>query len=65
MKDKLSHNERVELEELRADKAVYESKIAYLEQTVRSYKIEINCLRNKPSLAEVRQQTIRQLKAGL
>lgn len=66
MKDKLSHNERVELEELRADKAVYESKIAYLEQTVRSYKIEINCLRNaKLSPAEVKQETIRRLKAGL
>ena len=63
---KLSNNERVELEELRADKAVYENKIAYLEQTVRSYKIEINCLRNaKLSPAEVKQETIRQLKAGL
>ena len=61
-----SHNERIELEELRADKAVYESKIAYLEQTVRSYKIEINCLRNKKlSPAEVKQETIRRLKAGL
>ena len=63
---KLSNNERVELEELRADKAVYENRIAYLEQTVRSYKIEINCLRNKKlSPAEVKQETIRQLKAGL
>ena len=62
----LSHNELVELKELRADKAVYENRIAYLEQTVRSYKIEINCLRNKKlSPAEVKQETIRQLKAGL
>jgi hypothetical protein len=62
----LSHNELVELKELRADKAVYENKIAYLEQTVRSYKIEINCLRNKRlSPAEVKQETIRRLKAGL
>ncbi len=62
----ISHNERVELDELRADKAVYENKIAYLEQTVRSYKIEINCLRNaKLSPAEVKQETIRRLKAGL
>lgn len=62
----LSHNERVELEELRKDRDVYLNKIAYLEQTVRSYKIEINCLRNKKlSPAEVRQETIRQLKAGL
>jgi len=63
---KLSHNERVELEELRKDRDVYLNKIAYLEQTVRSYKIEINCLRNaKLSPAQVRQETIRQLKAGL
>jgi len=62
----LSHNERVELEELRKDRDVYLNKIAYLEQTVRSYKIEINCLRNaKLSPAQVRQETIRQLKAGL
>ena len=62
----LSHNELVELKELRADKAVYENRIAYLEQTVRSYKIEINCLRNKKlSPAEVKQETIRRLKAGL
>ena len=63
---KLSNNERVELEELRADKATYENKIAYLEQTVRSYKIEINCLRNKKlSPTEVKQETIRRLKDGL
>ena len=62
----LSHNERVELEELRKDRDVYLNKIAYLEQTVRSYKIEINCLRNKKlSPAEVKQETIRRLKAGL
>jgi len=62
----LSHNELVELKELRADKAVYENRIAYLEQTVRSYKIEINCLRNaKLSPAEVKQETIRRLKDGL
>jgi len=62
----LSDNERIELKELRADKAVYENRIAYLEQTVRSYKIEINCLRNKRlSPAEVKQETIRRLKAGL
>ena len=62
----LSHNERVELEELRKDRDVYLNKIAYLEQTVRSYKIEINCLRNgKLSPSQVRQETIRQLKAGL
>ena len=62
----LSHNELVELKELRADKAVYENRIAYLEQTVRSYKIEINCLRNKKlSPAEVKQETISRLKAGL
>jgi len=65
MTDKLSHNERVELEELRVDRDIYKSRIAYLEQTVRSYKIEINCLRNKPSPAEVRKETIRRLKAGL
>ncbi len=62
----LSHNERVELEELRKDRDIYLNKIAYLEQTVRSYKIEINCLRNKKlSPAEVKQETIHQLKAGL
>ena len=62
----LSHNERVELEELRKDRDIYLNKIAYLEQTVRSYKIEINCLRNKKlSPAEVKQETIRRLKAGL
>ena len=61
-----SHNDRVWLEELREDKARYENRIAYLEQTVRAYKIEINCLRNKKlSLAEIKQETIRQLKAGL
>jgi hypothetical protein len=61
-----SDNDRVWLEELRKDKARYESRIAYLEQTVRAYEIEINCLRNKKlSLAEVKQETIRQLKAGL
>ena len=66
MTDKLSHNERVELNELRADRTVYQNRIAYLEQTVRSYKIEINCLRNaKLSPAQVKQETIRQLKAGL
>ncbi len=62
----LSHNDRIELDELRKDKAIYENKIAYLEQTVRSYKIEINCLRsNKLSPAQVKQETIRRLKAGL
>tara|TARA_R110002012_G_scaffold12690_1_gene56102 strand:+ start:39215 stop:39421 length:207 start_codon:yes stop_codon:yes gene_type:complete len=62
----LSHNDRIELDELRKDKAIYENKIAYLEQTVRSYKIEINCLRNnKLSPAQVKQETIRRLKDGL
>ena len=62
----LSHNERVELEELRKDRDVYLNKIAYLEQTVRSYKIEINCLRAFRLIPEqVKQETIRRLKAGL
>ena len=66
----LSHNERVELQELRMDKSAYLEKIRELEHKNRSMKIEINCLRAKVKAYsmtddEIVNETIRRLKEGL
>ena len=70
MKDKLSHNERVELQELRKDKSLYLARIRELEVKNRSMKIEINCLRAKVEAykmtdEELVAETIRRLREGL
>ena len=66
----LSHNERVELQELRMDKSAYLEKIRELEHKNRSMKIEINCLRAKVKAYDMTDdeiviETIRRLKEGL
>tara|TARA_Y100001951_G_C11246169_1_gene243512 strand:+ start:774 stop:986 length:213 start_codon:yes stop_codon:yes gene_type:complete len=70
MADKLSHNEVVELRELRLDRSAYLDKIRQLENKNRSMKIEINCLRAKVEAYtmtddELVAETIRRLKEGL
>ena len=67
---KLSHNEVVELKELRKDRSAYLDKIRQLEMKNRSMKIEINCLRAKVEAykmtdEELVAETIRRLKEGL
>ena len=66
----ISHNERVELQELRMDKSAYLDKIRELENKNRSLKIEVNCLRAKVEAynlndKEIVAETIRRLKEGL
>ena len=67
---KLSHNEVVELKELRKDRSAYLDKIRQLEIKNRSMKIEINCLRAKVEAykmtdEELVAETIRRLREGL
>lgn len=65
----LSHNEKIELQELRMDKSEYLRQISQLRSEKRALKIEVNCLRaeiaGKLSDEEIVQLTIARLKEGL
>ena len=65
----LSHNEKIELQELRKDRSEYLRQISKLRAEKRSLKIEVNCLRaelaGKLSDEEIVQLTIAKLKEGL
>jgi hypothetical protein len=65
----LSHNEKIELQELRKDKSEYLRQISKLTAEKRALKIEVNCLRaevsGRLSDEEIVQLTITRLKEGL
>ena len=68
----LSHNEKIELQELRMDRSEYLRIIGQLRAEKRALKIEVNCLRAESfklrvpqNNEEVTQATIARLKEGL